>query len=293
MAKQLSPELISRIRAIELYARRLLSGCTMGNSRSTVKGTGLEFDQIRDYVQGDDVRYIDWQASSRLGKLLVKEYIEERSRTILLAVDVSRSTFFGTMRDHTKRDVMSDLAAVLALVGAYAKDRVGLILFSDTVELYIPPASGLTHVHRVIRELFDYTPKKLTTRIQSALDFIARLKKRDATVFLISDFIDMHDARSLPVVASRAECIAVFCAHPHEFMFPPVGFVKVTDPETGDECIIDARKKSIQELNTKLMLYKKRSHEMLKRYGVRILEIAPQRPLIADVVRFFRCCMNY
>jgi len=149
----LNADLRRKIRQIEIYTRRLLTSSLVGDSRSAVRGSGFEFDQIREYRAGDDVRFIDWNASARINELLVKEFIEERSRTIILCVDVSLSSFFGS-GTADKKQTMAEIASVLALVAGRGKDRIGLMLFSDTVELYVPPMRGLHHTHRLIEHLF-------------------------------------------------------------------------------------------------------------------------------------------
>ena len=153
-----SKEVLKHIKRIEIHTKRLLRGSLVGQSSSAMKGSGFEFDQIREYQQGDDVRFIDWKSSARINKLMVRQYIEERSRSIILAVDVSASVFFGSAQ-HSKHEVMVELAAVIALVGDLAKDRVGLFLFSDKVELFIPPNSGQKHVRFILEKLFSYKPK--------------------------------------------------------------------------------------------------------------------------------------
>src|SRR5258707_662959 len=185
----ISPEIVSKIKQLEIFTRRLLNGSLVGDSRSAIKGTGFEFDQIREYNFGDDIRFIDWKASARNNKLLVKQYIEERSRTIFLAVDISHSSIFGSGL-HNKHSRIVELASVLALVAQHGKDHVGLLMFSDTIASYIPPGNSLHHVHRIMETMLSFKPKQSKTDISKALQHLLSIKKSDAIVFLISDFID-------------------------------------------------------------------------------------------------------
>src|SRR5579872_1195696 len=247
-AKYVTDEVLKKVKQIEIQTRRLLRGALIGDSRSAVKGSGLDFDQIREYQSGDDVRFIYWKSSARTGNLLVKQYIEERSRVVLLAVDISASSFLGST-ETLKHDIIAQVASVLALVTDTGKDRIGLILFADDVELYIPPASGRAHVHRIMEQVFGFEPKKRTTSITSALKKLAQLKRRDALAFVISDFIDEKiDSSYLSLVSRMYDCIAIRCLDPRELELPAVGFVFMQDPETDDTILMDLRKKSVGTL---------------------------------------------
>jgi len=287
-----SEEVSRKIRQIEIYTRRLLTGSMVGDTRSAIKGTGYEFDQIREYVVGDDIRFIDWNASARMNTLLIKQYIEERSRTIFLAVDVSKSGYFGSATT-TKRDVAAQLASALALVASFGSDRVGLILFSDEVEYVLPPGQGSFHVRTLMEQLFSYEPKKDRTQISSALAYLARLKVRDGIVFLISDFIDADFTSYLPVIARKYDCIAVRCLDAREMQLPAVGFLTIEDIETGQEVVIDARAKGSRILSDYLANRVAEQNKLFRKYGIDVLEVAEDRPFIADMVRFFRRRMRY
>lgn len=178
----LSPEIITKIRQIEIHTRRLLSGMMVGDFNSAKKGSGFEFDQIRDYHMGDDVRFIDWKSTARSNKLLVKQYIEERNRTVVIVVDVSSSSLFSSV-GAMKYDVMSHVAAVLALVADYGKDHASLVLFSDDVELVIPPRSGRKHIHTIMKHLFSLRVEHKKTNLGAVLKYLAGLPSKDAVVF--------------------------------------------------------------------------------------------------------------
>lgn len=288
-----SPEILSKIKQIEIFTRRLLSGSLVGDSRSAIKGTGLEFDQIREYAPGDDIRFIDWKSSARTNKLLVKQYFEERSRTIFLVVDVSKSSLFGSV-ESTKYDSAAQLASVLALVARYGKDRVGLLLFSDHVEQYIPPASSSHQARRIMEELFSHQPKHSHTKISVALQHLLAFQKKDALVFLISDFIDDEMDSFFAQAAKRYDLIAMRCLDVVEKVVPLVGFVTVEDIETGEPLLLDLRNKTDNKVKKFLATRIDEQNKIFKKYGVDLLDVVPSREhYIADIVRFFRRRMMY
>lgn len=289
----LSQDVLRKIKQIEIYTRRLLSGSLVGDARSAQKGTGLEFDQIRDYQQGDDVRFIDWNASTRMDRILVKEYFEERSRTVLLAVDISHSNAFAGAAHQSKHDMVAQVASVLALVADYGKDHVGLILFSEEVELYIPPARGNSHVRTIMNTVFAHEPRGKETRLSSAFAFLAQLKKRDALVFLISDLIDESPCKERAMIARLYDLVAVRCSDERERSLPAVGFVMVQDLETGAITELDLRAHNIKRINSFLHRYADERVAELKRYGAQVIEVCTDRPFIPDIVRFFRRRMRY
>lgn len=288
----ISDDITRKIRQIEIYTRRLLTGSMVGDTRSAIKGTGYEFDQIREYTVGDDIRFIDWNASARMNTLLIKQYVEERSRTVFLAVDISKSEFFGSAHE-TKREITAQLASVLALVASYGNDRVGLLLFSDEVEFFLPPGRGKFHVHKLMETVFTYQPKKERTQISAALAHLARLKVRDGVIFLVSDFIDSDFSTYLPLVARKYDCIAVRCLDKHETKLPSVGFLTIEDIETGVEIEVDMRSNGASAVTDFLEGRVAEQNKLFKKYGIDLLEIADDRPFIADVVRFFRRRMRY
>src|SRR5437879_4048092 len=206
--KKISPEIQKKIRQLQIHTRRLLNSSLVGDNRSAIKGAGFEFNQIKEYQCGDDVRFIDWKASARMNTFLIKECIEERSRDIFLLVDSSHSRLFSSS-ELIKHDFMAQIASVLSLVSFYAKDRVGLILFSDQIEKYIPPARTSFHVHKIMQELFSFEPCKNKTNISVALKFLLKIKKNNGVVFMISDFIDEKVGTYCAQVARRHDFIAV------------------------------------------------------------------------------------
>ena len=289
----LKPDSAHKIKQLEIFTRRLLNGSLVGDSRSAIKGSGFEFDQIREYAFGDDIRFVDWKATARANKLLVKQYIEERSRTILLAVDVSLSTAFSSHQSH-KYNRIAELACVLALVAQHGKDHVGLLLFSDTIEEYIPAGSSLSHIHRIMDSLLGYTPKKSTTNISLALQRLLAIKKNDAIVFLISDFIDDALDTYLAQASRKYDLIAVRCLDKNEKAMPAVGFITVEDLETGELVELDLRGRANNDVKRFLAARIEKQNTLFKQRGVDLVDVSPDRDdYLVEMVRFFRRRMMY
>jgi uncharacterized protein (DUF58 family) len=284
---RISADVLCKIKEIEIYTRRLLAGGFIGLNKSSIKGSGLEFEQMRDYMAGDDVRYIDWNASSRLDRVVIREYIEEKNKTILLAVDVSSSMFFGSPTCPTKQENVQQLASVLALVGNYAQDKVGLILFSETIECFVPPRQGGNHVRRIIELLFSHQTRQATTSFNTMFDFVGNLKVKNAILFVISDFLT-----NLPLNVSRLakknDLIAIVCRDVYEYTMPAVGLLTITDPESHEEIVLDVRKKGAGVLADFLHEAGRTMINDLRRSGASVITISNDRPFIHEIVKFFR-----
>lgn len=288
----LSPEIIKKIRQIEIHTKRLLSGALVGDYNSACKGSGFEFDQIREYQLGDDVRFIDWNSTAKTNKLLVKQYIEERNRTVIIAVDISSSNLFSSVK-LAKVDVMAQVAAVLALVADYGKDHASLILFSDDVELVIPPRTGRRHIHQIMKHLFEQRSGKKTTNISAALKSLAAMRSKDAIVFLISDFIDQNFALHLKLVAKKVDLVAIRCLDANEHNFPDVGFLTIDDVETGQRLSLDTRKRRKACMSAFLQQRLLDQSTLFRKCGIDYLDVAPEKPFIGDIIRFFRRRLMY
>ncbi len=289
--KSLSSDTILKIKQLEIFTRRLLNGALVGDSRSAIKGTGFEFDQIREYSCGDDIRFIDWKASARNNKLLVKQYIEERSRTIYIAVDISQSSIFGSGL-YNKQDRITELACVLSLVAHHGKDHVSLLLFSDEIEAYIPPGASLNHIHQVMETVLTAKPKRTKTDISVALKHLLSVNKRDGIVFLLSDFISDAFDTHLTQVSKRFDTVAVRCLDTHETHLPGVGFLMVEDLETGELIELDARRNGY--IKNLLGSRIQEQNNLFKKHRIDLFEIAPDRDdYIIKMVRFFRQRMMY
>jgi len=288
----LSPEIIKKIRQIEIHTKRLLSGLLIGDYSSARKGSGFEFDQIREYQMGDDVRFIDWKSTARMGKLLFKQYIEERNRAVIVAVDVSSSSLFSSVKS-TKSDVIAQVAAVLALVADYGKDHASLILFSDDVEVVVPPGTGRKHIHHIMEYLFSYQAKGRGTNISSALTCLAKMRTKNAVVFLISDFIDTGFEKPLRVAAKKYDLVAIRCLDENEQQFPNVGFLEIDDMETGSCFLLDTRTSNNSRVSNFLKKRVTEQSTLFKKYGIDYLEVTTDKPFFGDIVRFFRRRMMY
>ena len=243
----LSPELVRTIRRIEIHTRHLVNDSFAGEYQAIFKGRGIEFDEVREYQPGDDVRSIDWNVTARMGEPFVKRYVEERELTVMLAFDASRSGLFGTA-DRFKRELAAELGAVLAFSAITNNDKVGLLTFTDQVELHIPPRKGRRHVLRLIRDLLAFEPAGRGTDVTQALDRLNRTLKRRAIIFVISDFLLPYDRpaahkayeRALLVTNRRHDLVAVSVTDPREMAWPNVGLVTLEDAETGSRLWIDS-----------------------------------------------------
>jgi uncharacterized protein (DUF58 family) len=243
----LSPELVRIIRRIEIRSRHLVNDSFAGEYHAVFKGRGMEFDEVRAYQPGDDIRSIDWNVTARMGEPFVKRYVEERELTVMLAVDASRSGRFGT-GDRFKRELAAELGAVLAFSAVTNNDKVGLLAFTDQVELHIPPRKGRRHVLRLIRDLVAFEPAGRATDVTLALDRLNHTLKRRAIIFLVSDFLLPYGdvtaygtyERALLVTNRRHDLVAITISDPREMVWPDTGLVALEDAETGDRLWVDS-----------------------------------------------------
>lgn len=290
--QSLSPETRRKIKQLEIYTRRLLSGSLSGDNRSAVKGTGFDFDQIREYQEGDDVRFIDWSASARMNTLLVRQYMQERSRTVMLLVDVSASAFWGS-GENLKHETIAEIGSVLSLVALYGNDKVGLILFSDIIESFLPPARGKEHIHRIMQQLFDFKPVSKRTNISIACKKLIELKRKDMISFCISDFIDTDFETSMSFAARNSDFIAVRCLDSNEKKFPIAGFITIEDAETDQQFVIDSRRRHNDTLNHFLTARVLDQERMFRKCGVDLVDVSDRKDFMPSLVRFFRRRMHY
>jgi len=243
----LTSELVKKIRHIEIRTRRLVNDNYAGEYHSIFKGRGMEFDEVRPYQFGDEIRTVDWNVSARTGELFVKRYVEERELTVMLLVDASGSESFGST-GRFKRELAAELAAVLSFAATTNNDRVGLMIFSDQIELIVPPKKGRQHVLRMVRELLAFKPSSKGTDIKLALDTVNQILKRKSIIFLISDFIAEPDAfqKELAVTNKRHDLIGVDLSDPLESKISAVGLLALEDPENGEIIWVDTASKSWQ-----------------------------------------------
>jgi uncharacterized protein (DUF58 family) len=241
----LPKELVRKIRRIQITTNRLVNESLGGEYHSVFKGRGMEFDEVREYQHGDDIRTIDWNVTSRTGHPFVKRYVEERELTVMLLVDASASGSFGSF-EKTKAEVAAEISALLAFSAIQNNDRVGAILFTDRVEKFIPPRRGSTHVLRVIRELLYYRPQHSGTRIEKALEHLNLVVHKRAVVFLISDLLDQGYERSLKAANRKHDVVVIQIVDPRERDLPDVGIIEVRDAETGEVARIDTSQSRVR-----------------------------------------------
>jgi uncharacterized protein (DUF58 family) len=281
-------EVFRKVRQIEIRTSRLVTNVFGGEYHSVFKGRGMQFQEVREYVAGDDVRAIDWNVTARTGGVFVKRFTEERELTVMLLVDVSASQFFGSTAQF-KKDLAAEVAAVLAFAAIRNNDRVGLVLFTDQVELYIPPAKGPTHVLRVIREVLGFAPRGRGTRLASALEFLGRVARRRVVAFLISDFLDAGFGRALRLAARRHDLISVVVGDRRETQWPPAGIVDWTDAESGKRHLVDTSSPKVRRaLGERGREQRVRLLQTLQGAGSDAVEIFAGEPCERPLTRFFK-----
>lgn len=244
-----SEEILQKVRKIEIKTRGLSKNIFAGEYHSQFKGRGMTFSEVREYQAGDDVRSIDWNVTARLGKPYIKVFEEERELTVMLLIDVSGSSNFGTV-SQMKRDMMTEVAATLAFSTIENNDKVGVIFFTDKIEKYIPPKKGKKHVLHIIRELIDFQPEQHGTDIAAAIQYFANAQKRRCTAFLISDFMTEQVAvlkKPLMIASNRHDLSAIQIYDRRDAELPDVGLLKVKDAETGERIWIDTAVKAVRE----------------------------------------------
>jgi uncharacterized protein (DUF58 family) len=281
-------EILKKVRRIEISTRGLVNEVFSGEYHSVFKGRGMTFSEVREYQYGDDIRSIDWNVTARTGSPFVKVYEEERELTVVLVVDVSASGNFGTS-ERFKGEVAVELSAVLAFSAIKNNDKIGLILFSDRIEKFVPPRKGRRHVLRVLRELLYHRPQGRGTDIGDALEYLTRVVPRRAVVFLVSDFAGSGFLRPLSVAGKRHDLIAVRMGDLRETEVPPIGLVELEDPETGDRIVVNT---SDREFLDAFREGSKRSRAELdrdfRRCKVDLIDIQTGEAYEKPLMRFFQ-----
>jgi len=282
------PELLRRIRQIEIRSRRLVNDLFLGEYLAVFRGRGMEFSEVREYESGDDVRTIDWNVTARLGAPYVKKFVEERELNVILVVDVSASELFGTVHQ-TKRELATELAALLSFSAINNNDRVGLVAFSGGIERYVPPAKGTRHVLRLLRELLYLQPSSRGTSIATALDYVSKVVKRRSTVFLISDFLDRAYAPILRVTARRHDVVAISLTDPRELELPDAGLLELEDAETGARALVDSSDPELRRLYRQSALALLRERErLLASLNIDHVALRTDRSYVEPMIVFFR-----
>lgn len=284
----LPPEIVSQIQRIHIKSSHMVDSAFAGEYVSAFKGRGMEFEEVREYVPGDDIRLIDWNVTARMGMPFVKRFREERELTVLIAVDMSRSNRFGSVKV-TKAEMAAELAAVLAMSAVRNNDRVGMVLFTDEVEEFIPPKKGRGHVWRLIREVLTFEPRGRGTNLARALEYADRVSAHKAILFVVSDFQDENFDQTLIRMRQRFDLIAVSIVDPREEVLPRIGLVELEDAETGEIILVDTDDLAFQREFRRLRgddesVLKK----VFRRAQVDHIELRTDRPYIDELVRFFR-----
>ncbi len=289
----ISAEVAQKVKELEIHTRRLLSGSKIGGSKSRQKGFGFEFDQLRSYQYGDDVRLIDWKSSARSpDNILVRQYHEERNRTFMICLDVSASTNFGS-GEFLKQDVMKQIAGVLSLAAEQGKDKVGLILFSDRIEKMIPPARGRNHVQELLVELFSYKPAGKKTDLNVLFNYVASHVAKRSILFVVSDFITDDFEQSLKKVVFDKEVIAIACNDKQEETVANVGLVWMQDSESGELVLINSSSNRGHGISSGLQQRLQDQQKMLKKSGIDLLNVQVQGQFMHDLIMFFQKRMIY
>lgn len=265
-------EILKKIRRIELRTRRLVNSSFAGQYHSVFKGRGMNFEEVREYTSGDEIRSIDWNVTARMNTPFVKKYTEERELTVMLMVDVSASGNFGSV-ELSKREMAAEVAAILAFSAINNNDKVGLLLFSDQVELFIPPKKGRLHTLRLIREMLYFEPKGKGTNITAALDYLSKLITRRAVVFMISDFIAPDYSKPLTAASRRHDVVALPIVDPGEEALPDVGLITFEDAETGEQIEINTSSRSVRMAFAAEEA--KRRKALDKLFGMRGIDVVP------------------
>lgn len=281
-------EILKKVRRIQILTSAVVNDVLAGQYHSAFKGRGMEFEEVREYESGDDVRTIDWNVTARTGRPFVKRYREERELTVILLVDVSASQEFGA-RGQLKSELVAELGATLAFSAIRNNDKVGAVLFTDRIERFIPARKGVRHVLRVVRELLYHDPRGRGTDVAAALRHLDRVQSRRAVVFLISDFQTGEFSGPLRVVARRHDLIPVLVRDERESRLPPVRYVDLLDPETGERLLVDTSSRAFRERFAQLADARRESLlAALRRMSIDAIDVRTGEPFIEPLTKFFR-----
>ncbi len=281
-------ELLKKVRKIEIKTRRMSDHIFGGEYHSTFKGRGMTFSEVRQYQFGDDVRAIDWNVTARYNEPYIKVFEEERELTLMLMVDISGSQLFGT-ENQFKKEQLTEIAATLAFSATQNNDKVGLILFSDQIELFIPPKKGKSHVLRIIRELLECTPKSNKTDLSQALKYLSNIQRKKAIVFLLSDFMDNDYQQTLKIASGRHDLTGIRIYDRHETEIPNLGVIQVENPETGSLQMVNTSSKRVRDNYTNY--YKEKVayfNESFSKSGSGTVSCATQENYVKKLLGYFK-----
>jgi uncharacterized protein (DUF58 family) len=284
----LTREVLRQVRRLQLRARRAVEDPLGGAYRSVFKGTGIAFEEVREYQPGDEIRSIDWNVTARMGHPFIKRYIEERELTVILLMDASASMSLGSI-DQTKRDVVAEIAALLALCAISNNDKVGLILVTGAIERFVPPRKGPRHALRLIRDLFVHTPQGAGTNLQAGFDFLNKILHRRALVFVFSDFLDVGYEKAMQRTARRHDVVAVTIRDPREDALPDVGLLEIQDAETGQCGLFDT---SPAEFQQAFQALRQQRHDVFQQWTrahkIDVLAASTAGRHLDELIRFFQ-----
>jgi uncharacterized protein (DUF58 family) len=281
-------ELIKRVRKIEIKTRGLTQHIFAGQYHSAFKGKGMTFSEVREYQYGDDIRNVDWNVTARFNHPYSKIYEEERELTVMLMVDVSGSREFGS-RTQMKRNMITEIAAVLAFSAIQNNDKVGVILFSDRIEKFIPPKKGRSHILRIIRELIDFVPENSGTNLTEPLRYLTNAIKRRSIAFLISDFIGGDIEESVRIARKKHDIVSIWVYDNRETELPPVGLIKLKDAETREEKWVDSSSRYLREAYRNAWKRKQEElNEMFKKVGVDYVMVATDQDYVRPLISLFK-----
>jgi uncharacterized protein (DUF58 family) len=284
----ITEELIKKIRILQITTRKVINDVLAGEYGSVFKGRGMDFDEVREYMPGDDIRTIDWNVTARTGHPYVKRFVEERELTVIFLVDLSASGAFGSVRK-LKNEVAAEFCALLAFSAVKNNDKVGLIVFTDQVEMFIPPKKGTTHVLRVIRELLNFKPRQTKTDIVGALDYLGKVTTKRAVVFLVSDFQAEGFEKLMRVIAKRHDLIAVTIGDPREVRLPNIGLIELEDAETGEVVLVDSGSAAVRKRYERLGRDQADHFRgLFASMDVDQIEVMTDRDYVPRLVQFFR-----
>ena len=284
----LPPEILKKVKLLELSTRKLVNNIFAGEYHSAFKGQGMTFSEFREYTPGDDVRSISWPLTARIGKPFIKKYDEERELSLMLVVDVSGSGSFGT-GEYFKGEVIAHLAALISFAAAKNNDAVGLILFSDQIEHFVPPKKGRGHVYRILRDLYFFKPRGQGTKVQLALEYLQGVLKKRSTVFLFSDFFDKGYDRALRQIGRKHDLIACVVQDKADSELPDMGLVDLEDGETGETITVDTSSKLFRaEYKAQMRRLRDDRDQALKRAQVDRIEVDTSKDFVDPLIGFFR-----
>lgn len=281
-------EILKKVKRIEITTRGMVNDVFSGEYHSVFKGRGMEFSEVREYQMGDDIRTIDWNVTARMGHPYVKVYEEERELTVMLLVDVSSSGNFGTY-ERMKGEIAIEICALLAFSAIKNNDKVGLMIFTDTIEKFIPPKKGKSHVLRVLRELLYHQPQGTQTNIAHALEYLNRVIKRRCVAFLVSDFINTGYEKALQIANRRHDVVSITITDPRELELPDVGFIELEDAENGEVVLVDTSYSEVRHGYARRSLDDIQYRDKLFRsINVDHIDIRTDQSYIEPLIRFFR-----